>query len=84
MRFNAVTDRVTFSYQGRIWIGTVVKKGGTRAHVVCDDQRTVHCEVYKPLLGRDGRTPLARRRLDTVSGDDCSTPRSGGAVSKST
>lgn len=38
----AVTDRVTFVYQERIWTGTVVKKGRTRAHVVCDDQREVH------------------------------------------
>ena len=38
----AVTDRVTFVDQERTWIGTVVKKGRTRAHVVCDDQREVH------------------------------------------
>lgn len=36
-----VTDRVTFVYQERAWTGTVVKKGRTRAHVVCDDQREV-------------------------------------------
>jgi len=40
----AVTDRVTFLYQEHTWTGTVVKKGRTRAHVVCDDQR----EVYIP------------------------------------
>ena len=38
----AVTDRVTFVYQERTWTGTVVMKGRTRAHVVCDDQREVH------------------------------------------
>jgi predicted SprT family Zn-dependent metalloprotease len=38
----AVTDRVTFRYQERTWTGTVVKKGHTRAHVVCDDQRELH------------------------------------------
>jgi hypothetical protein len=38
----AVTDRVTFVYQERTWTGTVVKKGRTRAHVVCDDQHEVH------------------------------------------
>src|SRR5918999_3390915 len=38
----AVTDRVTFAYQERTWTGTVVKKGRTRAHVVCDDQRELH------------------------------------------
>ena len=38
----AVTDRVTFVYQERTWTGTVVKKGRTRAHVVCDNQREVH------------------------------------------
>jgi predicted SprT family Zn-dependent metalloprotease len=38
----AVTDRVTFVHQERTWTGTVVKKGRTRAHVVCDDQREVH------------------------------------------
>ena len=32
-----VTDQVRFSYQGRDVTGTVVKKGRTHAHIVCDD-----------------------------------------------
>jgi hypothetical protein len=34
-----VSDRVTFSYQGRECVGYVAKKGRSHAYVVCDDQR---------------------------------------------
>jgi predicted SprT family Zn-dependent metalloprotease len=54
----AVTDRVTFMYQERTRTGTVVKKGRTRAHVVCDDQREVHI-LYTRLTKLPGAAPQA-------------------------
>jgi predicted SprT family Zn-dependent metalloprotease len=45
-------------YQERTWTGTVVKKGRTRAHVVCDDQREIHIP-YTWLTKLPGAAPQA-------------------------
>ena len=45
-----IADTVSFSYQGRDLTGTVVKKGRTTAHVVCDDQRYWGATAQKTRL----------------------------------
>ena len=45
-----IADRVSFSYQDREYVGTVARKGKTRAQIVCDDGqefRVPYQQLYK-------------------------------------
>lgn len=69
-----IADTVSFSYQGRDLTGTVVKKGRTTAHVVCDDQQEFrvpyHRLVKLPHRGNLHVPPVTAHRRAVFSPGD--------------
>ena len=69
-----IGDTVTFVLQSHTWVGTVVKKHRTSAHVVCDHQRgfrvpyallTVSPDTVRPLV----QSPIDHHRASLQPGD---------------
>ena len=70
----AIGDTVTFVYQSRTWIGTVVKKHRVSAHVVCDHHRGFRVPyallTVSPGAGRPPvQSHLDQRRASFHAGD---------------
>jgi hypothetical protein len=69
-----ISDRVTFSYQGRDWEGTIAKKGSQHAYIVCENQQEfrVPYQRLQKIVGtatHPVQTANERRRAQFNTGD---------------
>ena len=69
-----VSDRVTFSHQGRDWEGTIAKKGNQHAYIVCENEQEfrVPYQRLQKVVGtavQPVQTANERRRAQFNTGD---------------